>query len=115
MYRNLLRGPAGSGYALETGFRYTTVIDVGSLILRTVGIAISAAFLIGALLFAAVDRPANRSAETFCVAPAKGGSACIAPRSIDDHSIAGAVKQKDCASLGRAGRICPEPLQFDSR
>jgi hypothetical protein len=115
MSRNLPKGPAGSGYALEAGFRHTTVGDVGSLILRTAGIAISAAFLIGALLFVAVDRPANKGPDAFCAAPAKGGALCIAPHSIDDHSIAGAVKQEDCASLGKGGRICPEPLQFDSR
>src|SRR5450432_719115 len=114
MSRNLPKGPTGSGYALEAGFRHTMVGDVGSLILRTAGIAISAAFLFGGLLFVAIDQPENRGGDAFCAAPAKGGAACVAPRSLDDHSIAGAAKQEDCANLGRGGRICPERLQFDS-
>jgi hypothetical protein len=85
------------------------ISDVAPTVVRAIGAAISAAFLIGALTLVAMDQPATGSTKWSCEMPAKGGAPCLAPGSFDDQSNAGAVqRQEDCPSLGRAGRACAE-------
>jgi hypothetical protein len=116
MFTNALRANVSARSRIpELSFRSTTHEDVAPIVVRTIGTAVSAAFLIGALALVAMDQPATGGTQWSCTMPAKGGAPCLALRSLDDYSDTSAAQQSDCVSLGRGGRICSEHLRSESR